>query len=492
LDAGRWKGQTVAFTFDPAEPALAAAIKGSDDLWSPETIYQEPLRPRFHFSSRRGWLNDPNGLVYHGGRYHLFYQHNPYGWGWGNMHWGHAVSADLIHWEERPIALYPIGDNDLIFSGSAISDLENTSGWGSPGQPALVAAFTSTGRGECIAYSNDEGETWTEYEGNPVVKHPDEGRDPRLLWHAPSRQWVMVVYDQKRQGKPMDQHIAGATERDVHGLSFHTSPDLKTWRERSWISGFYECPDLFALPVNDDPRRTKWILTAASGGYAIGEFDGERFLPEGEMLGPPGGVPKLFYAPQTYSNHPDWLCVQMAWGLVKTPDSPFNQMMLTPTVLSLRTTADGIRLCREPVASLESLRTETFKFPAGPLRGTPLLTELAGDAWDIEAVFRVGSIAFIIWDLGGDKFIYDAAERRLNGPGGSVGIPLVAERLRLRLLVDRTSIEVFGDCGQAYGVFARTAPGAPAPLALSLGEAKSRDSGVEIESLVVHALRSAW
>src|SRR6185295_14840190 len=162
----------------------------------------------------------------------------PYGWNWGNMHWGHAVSRDLVHWEELPIALYPRKFGDWAFSGSAVVDQRNTSGWKQGRNDLLVAAFTSTGRGECIIYSNDRGRTWTEHEGNPVVKH--QGRDPKLVWDAPSRRWVMALYDEfeKKQW-----------------ITFHTSSDLKRWEFASRIEGFYECPDLFELPLKNT---SKW------------------------------------------------------------------------------------------------------------------------------------------------------------------------------------------------------------------------------------------
>src|SRR5205823_218835 len=159
-----------------------------------DSVYKESRRPQVHFSSRRGWINDPNGLLYANGEYHLYYQHNPYGWAWGNMHWGHAVSKDLVHWKEGPIALYPPRHGDWCFSGSAVVDKANTAGWKKGVADVLVAAFTSTGRGECVVYSTDRGRSWTEFAGNPVVKHA--GRDPKLIWHEPTKKWVMAVYDE--------------------------------------------------------------------------------------------------------------------------------------------------------------------------------------------------------------------------------------------------------------------------------------------------------
>ncbi len=243
----------------PAESSILSAITLDDEVPGADRMYREAHRPQFHFTSRRGWLNDPNGLLWHDGEYHLFYQHNPYGWDWGNMHWGHAVSPDLVHWTEQPIALYPKKYGDWCFSGSGVVDHRNTSGFGKGDEPPLVVAFTSTGRGECIAYSNDRGRTWTEYEANPVVQH--RGRDPRLLWHEPTKRWIMAVYDETD---------------DARAIAFYSSTDLKTWTFESRIDGFYECPDLFELPITENPDETRWVLYGADGLYQLGQFDGQQ------------------------------------------------------------------------------------------------------------------------------------------------------------------------------------------------------------------------
>jgi fructan beta-fructosidase len=509
LDASAWLGRTLTLTIDadnsPAVPGLpapgtagemsstelAAAIHTSADIWSPETLYREALRPAFHFTARRGWNNDPNGLIYYTGQYHLFFQHNPYGVRWGNMHWGHAVSKDLVHWKELPVAFYPRGEDDFPFSGSGIVDHQNSSGWGKPGRPPMVVAFTSTGRGECIAYSQDDGTSWAEFAGNPVVKHA--GRDPKLLWHSQTKQWVMAVYSPRPDS-------SSTALRD--GIAFHTSADLKSWKERSWIEGHFECPDLFALPVDNDVSRIKWILSSAAAYYYIGEFDGARFIPESPRLPAPAGgrsngrgdwagpFPPIFYAAQTFSDHPEGERVQIAWGLVDTQDAPFTQLMSFPTTLRLRTTSDGVRLCREPVDAIKSLRIRTHDFPAGPLTTSPLLTELKGDAWDIEAAIRVGAVSPVLINIGGDEYTYQPVSQILSGPGGTIPIPLTDERLQLRILVDRTTVEIFGDLGQAYGMFVRGNPGGSAPLEIRTW--KEVWGGVRVDRLRVHSLRSAW
>ena len=504
LDTSEWHGQTLTLSVENDKPpppcpcnppgrgasetdnaVLVAAIHTSAEIWSPETLYKEPLRPEFHFTCRRGWNNDPNGLMYLAGQYHLFFQHNPYGVRWGNMHWGHAVSTDLVHWRELPIALYPRGEDDFPFSGSGVVDHENTSGWGKNGRPPMVIAFTSTGRGECIAYSQDDGVTWKEFEGNPVVKH--NGRDPRLLWYPQTRRWVMAVYSE-RPGTD--------AASPKQGIAFYSSADLNFWQERSWIEGYFECPDLFPLPVDRDANRVKWVLSCAGGYYSIGEFDGSRFVPESPRLPAPadgnlntqGEFGPVFYAAQTFGNHPEGHRVQIAWGRVDAPDSPFTQLMSFPTTLSLQTTSEGVRLCREPVDAIRSLRTHTSDFPAGPLTTAPLLAELKGEAWDIELVIGIGCNLYpVVLSIGGDEYVYQPASQMLCSPKGAMLIPLNDERLQLRVLVDRTTVEIFGDRGQTYGLFIRSKPGGIVPLELRItwGE-------VHLERLSAHSLRSSW
>lgn len=263
-------------------------------------------RPKYHFTAGRGWLNDPNGLVFLNGEYHLFFQHNPSDVVWGNMHWGHAVSRDLLHWKELPIALYP-KENDFCFSGSAVVDVHNIAGFQAGSEPPLLVFFTSTGRGECLAYSNDGGRTFTEYSGNPVVRH--RGRDPKVIYHEPARSWIMAVYD------------------EVNHVAFHASKDLKHWTFQSRIHGFYECPDLFEL-------NGRWVLMAANGFYSLGWFNGVDFVPD--------TLPRpLFYgdayAGQTFSSLDRRVLI--AWMRSDNriyKGEPFCQQMTLPVELTLK------------------------------------------------------------------------------------------------------------------------------------------------------------
>ncbi|MDZ7722226.1 MAG: DUF4980 domain-containing protein [candidate division KSB1 bacterium] len=241
MDMGRYRGKTALLKLQKAPESSRGfdLIYQSGQIHHQDSLYREKLRPQFHFSSRRGWNNDPNGLVYYDDEYHLFYQHNPYGWNWGNMHWGHAVSPDLIHWQELPIALYP-DELGTMFSGSAVIDSQNTSGFQTGDEKVMVAAYTADGpemQVQCIAYSNDKGRTWSKYKGNPVIGDrrdivgSSNIRDPKVFWHDQTNQWIMVLFEGT-------------------GFSIFNSDNLTDWQYKSHVKGFWECPELFELPVD--------------------------------------------------------------------------------------------------------------------------------------------------------------------------------------------------------------------------------------------------
>lgn len=438
LDLVAFKGQEIVVRADrlPAGGAALGVIEQADEIRAAGApLYEESLRPQYHFSSRRGWLNDPNGLVYSAGEYHLYYQHNPYGWEWGNMHWGHAVSTDMVHWKELPVAVYPHAFGDWAYSGSAVVDAANTGGFKSGAEDVIVAAYTSTARGECIVYSNDRGRTFTEFAGNPVVKH--EGRDPRLLWHEPTKSWVMAVYDEKPGEK---------VERDRQGISFYTSADLKAWKFRSRIGGFYECPDLFELPVDAGKGGTKWVLTAANSEYVVGAFDGATFTPESGKL--PGNRSDRFYAAQTFSGTPDGRRIQIGWGRIDAPGMPFNQMMSFPCELSLRTTAEGIRLCSWPVKEIELLYgKEWVQKDAVAAPETPVRFDVERELLDIRATIEVQTASSVTLMVRGMAVRYDMAGKVLTCDGRSAPLTVRDGKISLRVLADRTSLEVFAADG---------------------------------------------
>jgi fructan beta-fructosidase len=433
-DLQPYRGKTLRIEVVGGAPArrILNLIMQADSVPDYLGIYREPLRPQFHFTSWRGWLNDPNGLVWQAGFYHLFYQHNPYGWSWGNMHWGHAVSPDLVHWQEWPIALYPREFGDWCFSGSGVVDIQNTGGFQQSNQPTLVVAYTSTGRGECIAYSNDQGRSWKEYDGNPVVRHA--GRDPKLVWYEPARRWDMAVYDE-----------TGGRQ----GIAFYSSSDLKHWTQESKIDGFFECPDLFELPVDGHPQRTMWALHAADGKYVLGKFDGKAFQVS-------SGKEKLqvwygnFYAAQSYSNAPDHRRVQIGWANgVVFPGMPFNQQLTIPVELSLRSAEDGARMFAQPVAELASLRGRKHEWLDLNLKpGDNPVHDLKGDLFEIQVDFSPAKAEALALDLRGTPILYERLRKEVICR--SVRAPLRPKegRVRLQVFLDRGSIEVFGNDGR--------------------------------------------
>jgi beta-fructofuranosidase/levanase len=276
----------------------------------------EPFRPQAHFTPARNWMNDPNGLIWHQGRYHLFFQYNPSGDTWGNMSWGHAVSTDLVHWRELPVAIAQ-DDQEMVFSGSVVLDRHNSTGFGTRAAPPLVAVYTSlvkaTGKQrQSLAYSTDGGSTWTKYAGNPVLDIDSaDFRDPKVFWYAPGRRWLMAV--------------ALAAQ---HKVSFYSSTDLKSWAHLSdygpdaATGGVSECPDLFPLPVDGYPAKTKWVLVVGlspgsiAGGsgtqYFLRDFDGTRFTSDDTgAYTPPAGTVVEDFESGTYR---EWTATGTAFG----------------------------------------------------------------------------------------------------------------------------------------------------------------------------------
>jgi fructan beta-fructosidase len=448
LDVSPWRGQTLTVKVNRLrrDSQSLEAISNDDEIKDATTIYREPLRPRFHFSARRGWLNDPNGLVFYRGEYHLFFQHNPYGREWGNMHWGHAVSRDLMHWKELGEALYP-DQFGPMFSGSAVIDWKNTSGFGKTGEPPMVLIYTAAGNPtvQCIACSTDSGRTFTKYERNPVVKQITGGnRDPKVLWHEPTKRWVMTLYvgfDENKDGKKSIRHT----------IHFLTSPNLKDWKVTSQTEGFFECPDFFELAVDGDATKKKWVLTGASSEYMVGTFDGEKFTPETPKL--PGHRGKGFYAAQTFSDVPanDGRRIQIGWLQAPSAGMPFNQCMSLPLELNLVSTPDGPRLTWRPVplAAVTAFSNSPKEFSLQPGETKTLVNDTRGFL-RVDAEFEPGPDSELKFNLNGVPVIYDAKKEELDVNGHRAPAPLRAGKQKLVIITDRTAFEVFANDGLTY------------------------------------------
>lgn len=473
-DMTAYKGKTIKISYE-GDAAGLSKIYQDDKIAGQDSLYQEYNRPQYHFSTRRGWINDPNGLIFYEGEYHLFYQHNPYEREWENMSWGHAVSKDLVHWEELPVALHP--DNlGTMFSGSAVMDYENTSGFGKPGKPAMVAAYTVDNPDreiQCIAYSLDKGRTWTKYTKNPVIDSKEkwnsrDTRDPRVFWYKPGKHWVMVL-----------------NERDGH--SVYTSKNLKEWNYESHTTGFWECPDLFELPIDGDKGKTKWVMYGASNTYMIGSFDGKTFTPESGKHQLTTGT---IYAAQTYSNIPeaDGRRIQVGWGRVAQPGMPFNNMMLLPTELTLHTTKNGVRMFSKPVKETEQLfePVKQWKDLKSDDANQKLKEFYNADRLRIKTTIKLSHATEAGFNLFGQRMIgYDMNFNTINGvfysPENITSMELTAD-----IYIDRTSIEVFID-GGAYSYSMERRPFADNKEGLHFW-----GNNIEIKDLEVFNARSIW
>ncbi|WP_175727306.1 glycoside hydrolase family 32 protein [Burkholderia ambifaria] len=456
-------------------------------------------RPAIHYTPQRNWMNDPNGLVYENGRYHLFYQYNPLGHDWGNMSWGHATSTDLVHWREQPVAMRANATEE-IFSGSIVADTHNTSGLGAPGETPLVALYTSVykaGSGhapgtqaQSLAYSLDHGATWQPYARNPVLTLDPESkqfRDPKVSWYAPGRYWVMTT-----------------VVADAHVVKLYRSDDLIHW---SFLSDFtlpdvphagalWEMPDLVPLPVDDDPRHIKWVMIvnvnpwSIAGGsgamYFVGNFDGRTFVPD--RVAPAGSDPAQFrwvdhgadfYAAGTFSGAPGARPVAIAWMsnwdyAAKAPTAPWRGAMTLPREFALKTMggeptlfvtpaaafdawADGRPAVHEGDLSVESATRALSAATRGVVQRITVTIEprRAARAGVIVRGSADGAI--------GTRIVYDTAKRTLTldrSRSGStdfagnfsrehiVDLPLENGRLQLEIVVDRGSVEVFANGGR--------------------------------------------
>ncbi|HEM7890775.1 MULTISPECIES: glycoside hydrolase family 32 protein [Burkholderia] len=478
----------VACTQVAAAPCHAPADDGTPQ-W----------RPALHYTPQRNWMNDPNGLVYDNGRYHLFYQYNPLGNDWGNMSWGHATSTDLVHWHEQPVAMRANATEE-IFSGSIVADTLNTSGLGTPGHPPLVALYTSVykaGSGhapgiqaQSLAYSLDHGTTWQPYARNPVLTLDPESkqfRDPKVSWYAPGGYWLMTT-----------------VVADAHVVKLYRSDDLIHW---NFLSDFtrpgvphdgalWEMPDLVPLPLDGDSAQTRWVMIvnvnpwSIAGGsgamYFVGHFDGRTFTPD--RVAPAGSDPAQFhwvdhgadfYAAGTFSGAPGSRPVAIAWMsnwdyAAKVPTAPWRGAMTLPRELSLKTIDGEPTLVVAPAAAFDAWADGRPAVHEGDLtvdsatRALSPATRGAVQRITVTLEPRHAARAGLIVRRSADgsvgtRIVYDTVKRTLtldrsrSGEANFAGtfsgehivdLPLEHGRLRLEIVVDRGSVEVFANGGR--------------------------------------------
>ncbi|NNM85021.1 MAG: glycoside hydrolase family 32 protein [Phycisphaerales bacterium] len=466
----------------------ARAKETASSIVAADVGYNQSLRPQFHFTARTGWLNDPNGLVFVDGCYHMFFQHNPFGTEWGHMTWGHAISRDLVHWRQLAEAIRP-DRMGTIWSGSAAVDTLNTTGFRRGSQPAIVAMYTAAGgtskisKGQpftqCIAYSNDGGRTFTKYAHNPVIPQiVNANRDPKIIWYPPERCWVAPLFLSPDRG-----------------FAIFKSSDLKHWTKLQELPfpQSQECPNFFPMPVQGSPGEHRWIFTGANSQYLIGHFDGKRFTPE---LGPFAmETGRNFYAAQVYSNIPasDGRTIQIGWMRGgKYPGMPFNQQMSFPCALTLRQTLDGLRIFREPVREISHLWRKTHHAGNLALSSQKIPLPATGGLFDIQLIINAHPTGALSLTVNGQEIVVDIARRQVRCLGASgrleLGKPLAGERtISLRILADRTSLEIFSPNGPISMSSCYVPGGHALPVACVIAGGRA-----VVRSLTIHELSSAW
>jgi fructan beta-fructosidase len=483
--------------------------------------YTEMYRPQFHFTPEEKWMNDPNGMVFFNDEYHLFYQYHPFGTTWGPMHWGHAVSKDMIHWEHLPIALYP-DELGAIFSGSAVVDWKNTTGFFEDGQPGLVAIYTSAGtypdsdrplQQQSLAYSKDNGRTWVKYEGNPVLSDVTitDYRDPKVFWHEATNKWVMVL-------------ATGQT------ITTYTSFNLKEWEFASEFGhqagshdGVWECPDLFKLPVDGDQGNSKWVMIVSIGDngqsvegsrtqYFVGQFDGVTFVNENideTILWLDYGRDN--YAGVSWSDLQDERRIYLGWMsnwryANQVPTEEWRSAMTLPRELSLGNTQNGIRLIQKPVAEVSTIRGEMEVLEEMTVESdisVPLQHSLVeinlefekrnSNLFGFSLQHSEREKTVVGYDVVRQMLVVDRTESGDNSFSSSFAtvqeapLMLKSDKLKLQLFIDTSSIEIIANDGEVAVTSLLFPIGAGKELTLF-----SVEGATKVLSLKVTELHSIW
>jgi sucrose-6-phosphate hydrolase SacC (GH32 family) len=400
-------------------------------MWIPTVPQVQPdsMRPQYHFTAPKGWLNDPNGLVYDRGQYHLFYQHNPFGTQWGNMTWGHAVSEDLVHWKDLPNAIEPDGLG-TIFSGSAVIDSKGVAGFG---KGAMLCFYTAAGgtneasKGkpftQCLAYSTD-GIHFTKYAGNPIIPNVvGENRDPKVVWDEDHSQWVLALY------------LIGGT------YTLFKSTNLTNWLRLKDVKfpGTDECPGFFPMPYAGS---SKWVFTGANGRYMVGSFDGSEFHPEGDAK--PTNWGNTGYAAQTYFNAPHRERIQISWMQgSEFPGCSWNQQMAFPNLLKLVPSPEGPELTLEPVRTVKKLRGWMVFFTGGE-------ASVRSGQFDFSGEWTIPTTGNLEIKANGVSIQFDAVTHKLTALGKEATLSPINGKLQLRILADVTTVEIYAQGGRVW------------------------------------------
>ncbi|HEY8934100.1 MAG TPA: T9SS type A sorting domain-containing protein [Cyclobacteriaceae bacterium] len=493
MDLTQFQGQELVVRLDSklvTSTDLQNFFVQSDVITTTTPIYNETLRPIYHFSTKRGYLADPNDLIYANGEYHLSYQHNPFGTAWDNMHHGHAVSTDLVHWTELPEALYETYMGEA-WNGSSVIDWNNTAGFGAR---SILTFYTSAAGNsgnprmsapnffaQSLAYSIDSGRTFNYYQGNAVVPNiaGSSNHDPKVFWYAPGNVWVMVFYV------------------DNDGYHIFNSTDLKNWIfiSKIDITGTTEVPDLYPLALDGDTTNVKWIFSADYREYIIGTFDGQTFT---QQYGPFwfGRQKYDLSAALTFSEIPttDGRRIMMTNGRTDYPGMPFNRYMNLPNVLTLKTNPDNMpEVYVNPVSEVSKLRIDTTTWNSQTLnKGVNLLNGLSGEGVEMEIVFKPQSNSLLTFSVGEYYITYYTSQKIIGAGeiGGDVqyrSLSPVDGQVHLRVFYDRGSWELYGNEGEFYMPIVITPKAGNWPLSLTTANAS-----VEIVSLNLYHLGSIW
>lgn len=436
MDVSGWTGRELTVEGDEHAELLEGIFCHGEKA---QHVY--PFRPKLHFAPEFGWNNDPNGLVYADGWYHLFYQANPYDVEWGNMHWGHAVSRDLLHWDHRTPALAP-DEYGTVFSGCGFEDREDAAGYG---KNALLFYYTAAGGSnqwsqdagnrftQRLAVSTDGGDTLRRADGVLIGHIMGDNRDPKVFYHAESGAYIMVLY------------------LDEYDFAVFRSLDLVHWEESQRLmgQGMRECPDLFALPGENGEK--KWVFWSADGFYMVGSFDGYRFTPETEVLAAyTDGLP---YAAQTYAGVKDRV-ISVAWLRMENDRGNYRGMMAIPAELSLAKEAEGYRLMLQPVRELEEARRLCGQAEPGQksvrirMDGTPLEVAVSWKARNVGRTKLCFGKTLAVID-------FESGSMEIENPetaAKKITVPIPQEGpLCLDFIVDQEVIEFYGNGGRFYG-----------------------------------------
>lgn len=453
LDISEYMGSIIHIIIEnlPENHTGLESIYTTDEYVN--SSYDELLRPQLRFSQKYGWNNDPNGLVYFKNQYHLFYQTNPFGFYMGEMHWGHAISEDLIHWKELPIALHPhrtaVGN---CFSGSANVDYDNET---------MILVFTDTDKGECVMTSHD-GINWVPRE-NPIIRH--NGRDPKLIKYDSG--WTIIVYEMLPE---------------ENGFAFYKSSDLSKWGKTGFIGGFTDCPEMIELCVDNDPDNKLWVLFGANNEYLIGIFDGNTFVPRSNHKQKAHHGP--FQASQCFNCEPNNKIIQIGWVAIDMQFGCFNQTFSLPLELSLKSEKDKIFLCANPINLLNTLRLGSKSILNKKINADKRMrVSISGNLFDIIIRAQVSCNKLEI-KFGQNSVKYDNINKTIDN------IPLISNKdnLFLRIIIDKPMYEFFVNDGEIYKVNKRLDGGEK----IEFIEIITSEGDAVLNELTIYDMASIW